>query len=289
MAEAFGLAVNIATIVELSTKIAKVCLQYSKEVKNAKEEIDRVEKETLNLKTVAESASELLEGPHGATLKTSQTLVGAAQAAASRLKALDAELRPSDTRKAMRRFGVRASKWPFQSRDVEKTVRDIERYTQMISMGLQIDQTGTERFYSASTRNSCSTNYQPPPEASFDSHAEKHNPTCLPNTRVELLKELDRWTNDPSAEAVFWLNDECEQDNDIKLIINLFSSGKALKSPRLKVLLTSRPELPIRLGFSAVQAFLEYELARIRDEYNSSVSEEDDYLQSGLINPTFKP
>ncbi|KAK2002306.1 WD40 repeat-like protein [Colletotrichum falcatum] len=400
MAEAFGLAVNIATIVELSTKIAKVCLQYSKEVTNAREEIARVEKEVLNLKVVAESASELLEGPHGATLKTSKSLLSAAQEAGSRLKALDVELRPSSTRKAMRRFGVRAFKWPFQSKDVEKLVQDIVKYAQMISMGLQIDQTAIllsldQKFILAKLPTA--------PDASFDSHAEEHNPTCLPSTRVELLKELDQWIKDPSAEAVFWLSgmagtgkstisrtvaqslakkdqlgasfffkrgegdrghaskffttvasqlvsrlpmlalhvkgaidadpaihtkflreqfkrlifepllkvqgdysggsvvivvdalDECEQDNDIKVIINLFSSGKSLKSPRLKVLLTSRPELPIRLGFSAVRgtynnlvlheipapviehdisAFLEHELARIRDDYNSSVSDE---------------
>ncbi|KAK1984140.1 WD40-repeat-containing domain protein [Colletotrichum cereale] len=400
MAEVLGLAVNIATVIDLSTKIAKVCFQYSKDVKNAREEIARLEEETLNLKAVAESASKLLEGPHGATLKTSQTLLGAAQAAASRLEAINVELGPSGTRKAMRRFGVRAFKWPFQSKDVENLVRDIERYTQMISTGLQIDQTTIP----LSLDQKFVLHKLPTvPEASFDSHAEEHNPTCLPSTRVELLKELSQWVNDPSAEAVFWLNgmagtgkstiartvaqslaktdqlgasfffkrgegdrghasklfttiasqlvsrlpilalhvkdaidadpaihtktlreqfnrlilepllkvqeayqgtslaivvdalDECEQDNDIRLIIHLFSSGKVLTAPRFKVLLTSRPELPIRLGFSAVRgtynnlvlheipapviehdisAFLEYKLAHIRDNYNSSVSEE---------------
>ncbi|KAK1970749.1 hypothetical protein LY78DRAFT_627386 [Colletotrichum sublineola] len=398
MAEALGLAVNIAAIVELSTKIAKVCLQYSKEVKNAREEIARVEKETLNLKVVAESSLKLLEG--GAMLKTSQALLGAAQEAVSRVKTLDVELRPSDTRKAMRRFGVRAFKWPFQSKDVEKLVRDIERYTQIISMGLQIDQT---TILLSLDQKSVLDKLPIAPDASFNSHAEEHNPTCLPNTRVELLKELDQWINNPSAETIFWLNgmagtgkstisrtvaqslanmdqlgasfffkrgegdrghaskffttiasqltthlpmlalhvknaidadpaihtkflreqfnrlifepleklqgayqgasiaivvdalDECEQDNDIKVIINLFSSARALKFPRLKVLLTSRPELPVRLGFSAVRgtynnlvlheipapviehdisAFLEYRLAQIKDDYNNSVSDE---------------
>ncbi|KZL64331.1 hypothetical protein CI238_03823 [Colletotrichum incanum] len=400
MAEAFGLVVNIATIVELSTKIAAICLQYSKDVKNAREEIARVEEEILNLKAIAESVSALLEGPRGATLKASQKSLGAVRGAAVRLKALDAELHPSGTRKAMRRFGVRALKWPFQSNDVERLVQDIMRYTQIIPTGLQIDQT---TILLSLDQKFVLDKLPTVPEASFDSHAEEHNPTCLPSTRVELLKKVDEWINDLGAEAVFWLNgmagtgkstisrtvaqslaktnqlgasfffkrgegdrghasklfttiasqlvsrlptlalyvkdaidadpaihtkvlreqfnklilepllkvqetcqcasvaivvdalDECEQDNDIKVIINLFSSGKVLKSPRLKVLLTSRPELPIRLGFNAVQgtyndlvlheistpviehdisAFLEYELARIRDDYNSSVSKE---------------
>ncbi len=32
--------------------------------------------------------------------------------------------------------------------------------------------------------------------ASFDSHAEEHNPTCLPNTRVKILKDIRAWADD---------------------------------------------------------------------------------------------
>ena len=46
--------------------------------------------------------------------------------------------------------------------------------------------------------------------------------------------------------------DECERDEDVKLIINLLSRAKSLTSLRLRILVTSRPELPIRLGFSAI-------------------------------------
>ncbi|PTB61114.1 hypothetical protein M431DRAFT_538258 [Trichoderma harzianum CBS 226.95] len=170
--------------------------------------------------------------------------------------------------------------------------------------------------------------------AAFDSHAEEHNPTCLPDTRVELLQHIMSWTQDPNAKAIFWLNgmagtgkstvsrtiakslvrtgylgasfffkrgdgdrgssaklfttiaaqlaimqtdigpyvkdaiklnsdidqrksgfivividalDECELEDDVKLIIRLFNYDKSLG---LRVFLTSRPELLIRLGFS---------------------------------------
>jgi hypothetical protein len=43
--------------------------------------------------------------------------------------------------------------------------------------------------------------------------------------------------------------DECERDNDIKLILHLLSQIPKLYSVRMRVFLTSRPELPIRLGF----------------------------------------
>ncbi|RYO88586.1 hypothetical protein DL762_000289 [Monosporascus cannonballus] len=42
--------------------------------------------------------------------------------------------------------------------------------------------------------------------AAFDSHAEEHNPTCHPDTRVDLLREISKWVKNPQAEAIFWLN-----------------------------------------------------------------------------------
>jgi hypothetical protein len=96
----------------------------------------------------------------------------------------------------------------------------------------------------------------------------------------------------PSLVIVVDALDECEQDADVKLIIRLFSSARTLTSPRLRVLVTSRPELPIRLGFVAIngayqdlllhdipepviehdiRAYLESELVTIRDHYNASV------------------
>ncbi|PNP56936.1 hypothetical protein FNYG_15303 [Fusarium nygamai] len=239
--------------------------------------------------------------------------------------------------------------------------------------------------------------------ASFDSKAEQHSPTCLPDTREELLKEIDRWIDNPESKTIFWLNgmagtgkstisrtvaqsrskrgdlgasfffkrgevdrgnlnklistlahqlalsipgvasfikktldahpaivgksveeqfkslvqeplsrvvatatapssvvmvidalDECDQDADVRLLINILSQGKLLRS-RLRVFLTSRPELPIRLGFSEVQGsyqdlvlheipaqivehdivvFLDDEFKKIRHDFNLTVGDE---------------
>jgi hypothetical protein len=87
--------------------------------------------------------------------------------------------------------------------------------------------------------------------------------------------------------------DECDREEDVRIIIYLLSQVRHLKSVRLKLFVTNRPELPIRLGFEDisgkykamvlhqipnpiiehdVSAFLEYKLARIRDDYNKSVA-----------------
>ncbi|KAF5231869.1 hypothetical protein FAUST_9005 [Fusarium austroamericanum] len=239
--------------------------------------------------------------------------------------------------------------------------------------------------------------------ASFDSKAEEHNPTCLPDTREELLKEIDCWIDNPTSKTIFWLNgmagtgkstisrtvahsrsklgdlgasfffkrgeidrgnlnkvmstlayqlafdiqgaaifikktldnnpaivgksareqfqrliqeplseaaavakatspvvvvidalDECDQEADIRLLINIFAQAKT-PLPQLRVFLTSRPELPIRLGFSQVQGsyqdlvlhaipaqivkhdivvFLNAEFEKIRDDFNMTVGDE---------------
>ena len=238
--------------------------------------------------------------------------------------------------------------------------------------------------------------------AAFDCHADEHDPRCHPDTRVDLLHQIDDWAGDPDSECIFWLNgmagtgkstisrtvahnfadkgelgasffykrgegdrghaalffttitaqlvlklpslaphvrnaieadptisgktmkdqfeklvlkpldkihsnrqnslrrvvvvdalDECDREEDVRIIIHLLSQVKHLKSVHLKLFVTSRPELPIRLGFEDISgkyksivlhqipnpiiehdisAFLEYELARIRDDYNKSVT-----------------
>ncbi|KAJ5621301.1 NACHT and WD40 domain protein [Penicillium herquei] len=82
--------------------------------------------------------------------------------------------------------------------------------------------------------------------------------------------------------------DECDGDDDIRLILQLLPQLERLTSLRLRVLLTSRPDLPVRLGFSKIASedhkdlilhdipeeviehdialFLEHHLAEIRTE-----------------------
>jgi hypothetical protein len=89
--------------------------------------------------------------------------------------------------------------------------------------------------------------------------------------------------------------DECERDEDVKLLIKLFSNARTLEPRQLKVFFTSRPELPIRLGFDSINGeyqdfvlheivesiiesdittFLKHELRQIQQDYNSSAPEE---------------
>nr|CEG03949.1 unnamed protein product [Fusarium acuminatum CS5907] len=400
MAEALGVASSVIAVVELSVKVLSLCLQYSREVKNAKDDIERLRKEVATFKATADELKALLKGPHGKELKTSRQLVSVIEDGHSTLGKLEQRLQPSTSRKAMSRFGMRTLKWPFESKDVEGTIQNLERCRGNISLALNIDQTLIlQNVDDRTTLNQLPIAHG----ASFDSKAEEHNPTCLPNTRQELLDDIDHWIDDPNSKPVYWLNgmagtgkstiartvahsrskrgdlgasfffkrgemdrgnlnkvmstlahqlalsipgvaffvkkalddnpavvgksakeqfgkliqeplceaaatattpssivmvidalDECDQETDIRLLINIFSKAQTIQ-PHLRIFLTSRPELPIRLGFSEVRGsyqdlvlhdipaqivehdiivFLNNEFKKIRHDFNMTVADE---------------
>jgi hypothetical protein len=46
--------------------------------------------------------------------------------------------------------------------------------------------------------------------------------------------------------------DECDSDDNIRIIVQLLAEARSLETARLRVLLTSRPEIPIRYGFCQI-------------------------------------
>ncbi|ORY18351.1 hypothetical protein BCR34DRAFT_660327 [Clohesyomyces aquaticus] len=194
-------------------------------------------------------------------------------------------------------------------------------------------------------------------DAPFNSYTKRHEPTCLANTRVDLLDEIYGWAEGPDERCIFWLRglagtgkstiartvarryhgrrrlaasfffsrgggdvshagkfvtsiavqladnvlalrehvcaavaergdvasqslrdqwqhlvlcplsnlheldpyvvvvdalDECDNDNDVVVIVRLLAETQSLERVRLRVFLTSRPEVPIRRGFGQV-------------------------------------
>jgi hypothetical protein len=84
--------------------------------------------------------------------------------------------------------------------------------------------------------------------------------------------------------------DECDDENDIRIIVYLLAEARSLENVRLRTFLTSRPEIPIRHKFSQIaikvhrdfvlhsisppivdrdiNIFFEYNLEAIRQEYS---------------------
>lgn len=139
--EAIGIAASVLAIVELTAKIAAVCMEYSHAVKHAKVDINRLKDEVGSIAELLQTVEVLLQGPDKTQLSASQKLGDALQDCLLRLTELSEKLEPRKTRKVMSSFGIRALKWPFETKQVGRFISDLERYKQTISLALQVDQT----------------------------------------------------------------------------------------------------------------------------------------------------
>ncbi|KIM99276.1 hypothetical protein OIDMADRAFT_201896 [Oidiodendron maius Zn] len=73
------------------------------------------------------------------------------------------------------------------------------------------------------------------------------------------LAKLDNNSCQPLYVVVVDALDECDDENNIRIILHLLSEVRLLERVRIRLLLTSRPEIPIRHGFSQVPAMDHYD------------------------------
>ncbi|KAJ3491271.1 hypothetical protein NLG97_g5627 [Lecanicillium saksenae] len=394
--EAVGVASSLIAVIDLTAKVGALCLQYAKEVKHAKDTIHQLRTNVDSLQVASKGLYELLNCPAGAQLKVTRQLRSAIDDSQRQVQRLHDELRPRTAREAMSRLGLRSLKWPFEKSQVENSVRELDRYTQTISLALQID--AANKVHDID-QNIVLSGLRIAEGASYDSQAQEHSPYCLPDTRVGILQEITAWAQDATSEPIFWLRgmagtgkstiartiakafdadgqlgatfffkkgeadrgslakffmtlaadlikrrpsitphikaavegdhsittqnsteqfakflleplqqmdaegrpivlvvdalDECGRENDVDLLLRLFSRLKTEIPGRVKFFLTSRPELPIRCGFKKIEGkyeelilhdiadlvikhdiliFLKSELSQIRNSYNLSVA-----------------
>ncbi|KAF2810840.1 uncharacterized protein BDZ99DRAFT_441438 [Mytilinidion resinicola] len=343
-------AASVAAIIDISAKVASLCFQYSVAVKDAKKDIECLQRKVTDITGLVEKIKQLSDGRDKARLSNTHGLSDSLKGCLQMLKELKEKLEPGKGHKAMSRFGLRALKWPFTSKQVENIVSGLERYEQILALALQVDQTIHQKLDLAKLPIAKG--------ASFDSHMDEHNARCLANTRVELQRQIAEWVEDSNGKPIFWLNgmagtgkstiartvaktfakqdklgasfffkkgegergnatrffttiatdlvarvpgmivgirkaldadpaisgralkdqfeklilyplseiqqtasqalacivvidalDECEREEDIQAILKLLARTKDMKPVSLRILVTSRPELPTRLGF----------------------------------------
>ena len=133
-------ASSVIAVVDISAKVASLCFQYSVAVKDAKKDIDRLQRTVTDIKNVLEEVKQLLDKQDKTRLSTTYKLSDSLEECHQQLQGLKVQLEPGKARKAMHRFGVRALKWPFTNKQVEKMVASLEKYEQTFSLALQVDQ-----------------------------------------------------------------------------------------------------------------------------------------------------
>ncbi len=71
MAEVVGLAASVIAVIDLSAKVTSRCSEYHANVKNARDDIERLQGEAQRLKETLEQAQSLCNGPNYAKLQAS--------------------------------------------------------------------------------------------------------------------------------------------------------------------------------------------------------------------------
>ncbi|KAF2477889.1 uncharacterized protein BDR25DRAFT_321053 [Lindgomyces ingoldianus] len=347
-------AASVASIVDIAAKIASLCFQYSVAVKNAKKDVNRLQRTVTDIKDVLKksNSSSRDTANHGSQLYTSYH---------QQLQGLEAQLEPEKARKAMHRFGVRALKWPFTNKQVEKMSPVLKNMSRLSASRFTLIKCKCSKLDLAKL---------PIAEgASFDEHMDEHNARCLANTRVELRRmagtgmstiarsvaqsfadqhrlgasfffkkgegqrsnasrffttittdlivrvpglivgvrkaldadpaipqralkdQFEKLILHPLLEIqqapsqtlaciiVIDALDECEREDDIRAILQLLSRTKDIRPVSLKVLVTSRPALPIHLVLQDapetiiehdMTLFFKYELREVRRQRSLS-------------------
>ncbi|KAM0257342.1 hypothetical protein ACHAQJ_004429 [Trichoderma viride] len=140
--EAIGAASSVIAVIEISAKIIILCTEYIAAVANARADIKRLQDQVKSLEATLRHASHLLEQPNSQLLlSASRELDDPLMKCQDELQRLQAKLEPSAARKAMRRFSLRAIRWPFNKGDVEAIIASLVGYRDAITAVLQIDQT----------------------------------------------------------------------------------------------------------------------------------------------------
>jgi hypothetical protein len=93
---------------------------------------------------------------------------------------------------------------------------------------------------------------------------------------LDPLSKLDGNGCPSSYIVVIGALDECDDENNIRTILQLLATARSLKSIRLRVFLTSRPEVPIRHGFCQIpqaehQDFVLHDISRAIVEHDISI------------------
>ncbi|TAQ83564.1 hypothetical protein B7494_g8112 [Chlorociboria aeruginascens] len=202
MAEALGLAASVIAVLELSAKVALRCSEYYTNVKNARDDIERLQSEAKRLEATLERIRSLCDGPNGVRLQDPQSLCEGVKDCQKQLAKLKKKLHPR-TEKLMSCYGKRALKWPLKSKEVDRIIETLGECRNNISFSLQVDQ---EVQILNIHQKIVLDKLRSADNAAFDSHDEEHNARCYEGTRVELLRQIYSWASDQGSERIFWLN-----------------------------------------------------------------------------------
>ena len=137
-------AASISAVIQITCQAYSLCQTYYLEVKKARKDINVLCKEIIAFQDVLRSVRDMASTHGPGTLSNLHVLCNADGLVAKCQKEME-ELVSGlwsgfGKSEKMKQFGVRALKWPFRSKDIEKALIRIERYKTTLNLALTADQ-----------------------------------------------------------------------------------------------------------------------------------------------------
>ncbi|PVH67497.1 hypothetical protein DL98DRAFT_296048, partial [Cadophora sp. DSE1049] len=135
-------AASVIAVIDISAKIFELCQTYFSEVKEARKDIQRLRDGVTSLQDVMTDVRDLAEDSNLSGRSVFSRLNqhdGPVQQCERDLRRLLVQLEPGEGEGKMRRFGLRAFKWPFSSKDVDKRLQIINEHKATFTLALTSD------------------------------------------------------------------------------------------------------------------------------------------------------
>ena len=152
MAEGLALAASVIAVIQITNSAISVCYDYSSAVKGTSWEIPRLRSELESLRTVLQQLEPLAKQAEIAQTMPDTNLPAFAQLCTpggplqlcfQDIEKLEEVLKTpswSDGFGPKRRAIVQVLRWPLKEKETEKALRDIRRFTDVLSFALNADQ-----------------------------------------------------------------------------------------------------------------------------------------------------
>jgi hypothetical protein len=139
--EGLSAAASVIGVIQLAGSIVKICSGYLREVKHARDDIITLQRAVADLGSTVGKLKECLEGRDGTTLIISSSLDRSIADCLSDLGDLKKSIDPGKGKDFMRRFGIRAFKWPLNRTEAGRLIQNLESYKSSFTLSLQVNQT----------------------------------------------------------------------------------------------------------------------------------------------------
>jgi Fungal N-terminal domain of STAND proteins len=137
--EALGSVSSIIAVVQIAGSVAKLCGGYIADVKDARQDIERLQQKAATLQAVLQRMDEANDRRNPKPLNLSDNVLESVDRCLKDLWKLQGKLQPKTRHKTMSKFGMRALKWPLSKDAVNEEVRTIEGYLTVFNAALQLD------------------------------------------------------------------------------------------------------------------------------------------------------